>query len=95
MHILIHSDSATKIPKEVDSVEDAQAFVNRGFTVTVQNEAGDYVPLSDLQPKVTLAEYHHTEIREVIPVAPPAKAEAKKPAAKKVPAKAPAKKAKK
>lgn len=39
MLILIEKDSATKIPKEVASLEEAEAYRTRGFVVHVPDQA--------------------------------------------------------
>jgi NAD/NADP transhydrogenase alpha subunit len=48
MLILICKDSATQVPREVASVEEAQAFAAQGFEVLVQLEDGSKKPLSEL-----------------------------------------------
>ncbi|RYH21009.1 MAG: hypothetical protein EON54_25885 [Alcaligenaceae bacterium] len=48
MLILIQKDSATKVPKEVADLEEAQGFASNGFHVTVQQDDGLYQDLSEL-----------------------------------------------
>lgn len=47
MLIMIQKDAATKLSKEVETLEDAQVFASNGFHVSVQNEDGAYVDLAD------------------------------------------------
>lgn len=47
MLILICKDSATQVPREVESLEDAQAIASQGFEVLIQGEDGRKVPLSE------------------------------------------------
>lgn len=48
MLIMIQKDAATKISKEVETLEDAQVFANNGFHVSVQNDEGVMVDLADV-----------------------------------------------
>jgi hypothetical protein len=47
MLILIEKDSATRIPREVRDLEEAQGVAVQGFTVHVQQPDGSTLPLSD------------------------------------------------
>jgi hypothetical protein len=44
--ILIVKDGATQVPREVASLEEAQAIANQGFDVLVQGEDGTKLPLA-------------------------------------------------
>ena len=48
MLILIQKDSATKVPKEVADLEEAQGFASNGFHVTVQQDDGSFKDLTEL-----------------------------------------------
>lgn len=41
MLILIHKDSATKVPREVKDLEEAQSFALQGFPVSVVADGGE------------------------------------------------------
>jgi NAD/NADP transhydrogenase alpha subunit len=48
MIVLIVKDSATQVPREVKSLEEAQAFANQGHEVLVQKDDGTKVPLAEM-----------------------------------------------
>ena len=56
MLILIERDSATKVPKEVKDLDEAQAYAAQGFSVHVVGDDGTAKPLS-----AVLAEESGTE----------------------------------
>lgn len=49
MHILIEKDSATKVPREVSSLDEARAFEAQGFTVCLIGEDGAASPLPPIE----------------------------------------------
>lgn len=47
MLILIEKDTATRVPREVETIEQAQAIVEQGFAVFVDNGDGTATPLAE------------------------------------------------
>ncbi len=64
MKLQIEKDAATKLSKEVETLEDAQVFANNGFHVSVEQDDGTFKPLSEI-----LAEQAPAEDAEVKPAA--------------------------